>query len=214
MREVDLIPESYRRQRSLRLWARLAGTCVAIIVVVTIGARLWLGQLVSELTADVATLQSQQSITAQQREELLRLDTEKRSFLDQLNLLKGLRSGTAATNLFHIVDEALVEGELWFRDWQFRRAGVRNAAGQSIETGNFIVVDGDGQQTDAWQVETHMVIAGQANDHAALSRFVTRLLLRPEIASASIRRSEQRRYAQRSLVDFDLAVVINRTVLE
>jgi hypothetical protein len=214
MREIDLIPESYRRQRSQRLWTKLVSSAIAVIVLVTGTARVWLGSLVDAVEADVAALQARETVTQQQRDELTRLDAQQRSYLDQLNLLRGLRSGTAATNLFHIVDAALADDELWFRDWQFRRAGVRNAAGQSIETGYFVVVADDNRQQDAWQVETHMVIAGQAQDHGALSRFVTRLLAHPEIDSAGIRRSEQRRYGHRSLVDFDLAVVMNRKVLD
>jgi len=214
MHEIDLIPDSYRRQRSRLLWLKLSSGSIATLVLLTAAARIWLGTTVAAAETEVARLQEQQIITAQQRDELARLGVERQSYLDQLHLLSGLRSGTAAKNLFHVVDEALVEDELWFRSWQFRRAGVRNSAGQSIEAGYFIVVADDGRNSEGWQVETHMVIAGQAIDHSALSRFVTRLLDYPQIDSARVRRSEQRRYADRSLVDFDLAVVINRTVLD
>lgn len=213
MREIDLIPDSYRTRRRQLAQARLLGGCVSAVVAVTVLGRLWLGTAVAALESDIAELQARESITAQQRGELARLEADRKSYLDQLNLLRGLRSGTAATNLFHIVDDALIDGELWFRDWQFRRAGVRNASGQSIETGYFIVV-ADANARQPWQVETHMVIAGQAQDHGALSRFVTRLLSHPEVQSANIRRSEQRRYGERSLVDFDLAIVMNREALD
>ena len=34
-----------------------------------------------------------------------------------------------------VIDDALVGGEVWFRDWAFRRAGVTDAGGQAIESG-------------------------------------------------------------------------------
>jgi hypothetical protein len=214
MREIDLIPDSYRRERTQRRWIRLIGGAAACLVATTAAARILAGYAIEDLELEIDTLQARQTITAREREELARLDAERRGYRDQLHLLRGLRSGTAASNLFRIMDEALIGDELWFRSWQFRRAGVTNAEGQPVETGYFIVVADANPQQEAWQVETHMTIAGQALDHTALSEFVRRLLERPEIEDVRIRRTELRRYEARSLVDFDLAVVINRRVLD
>ena len=214
MREIDLIPASYRRQHTRIRWLKIAIGAAACLVATTAAGRIWLGYAVASVESDVETLQAQQTITAQERDELARLTEQRRNFQEQLHLLRGLRSGTAATNLFRIIDEALVSEELWFTSWNFRRAGVTNAEGQAVETGYFIVVPDGGQPTEAWQVETHMTIAGQAQDHGTLSEFVTRLLGRPEIEDVRIRRTELHRYDARSLVDFDLAVVINSKVLD
>jgi len=212
MREIDLIPESYRRQRSQSLWIKIIAGIVLGLGVTTAAARVWLDSSINQLDADVARLESQQAITSQERDQLAALNADRQSYQEQLYLLKGLRSGAAATSLFGIIDQVLVGDELWFRTWEFRRAGVTNAEGQTVETGYFVVVSDDDQEKDAWRVETHMTIAGQANDHSALSEFVQRLLSHPEIDNVRIRRTELSRYATRSLVDFDLAVVINRQV--
>ncbi len=212
MREIDLVPASYRRQRKqLRFVKILAGVVVGLLAT-TATARMWLGHAVNTVEQDIARLQAQQTITTRERDELAALGAEQKNLQDQLHLLRGLRSGTAATNLFLIIDEALVEDELWFRHWDFRRAGVTDATGQAVETGYFLVVPDDGQETEEWQVETHMTITGQSQDHATLSEFVTRLLSRPEIEDVRIRRTELHRYDARNLVDFDLAVVINSRV--
>ena len=212
MREIDLIPESYRRQRSQSLWIKIIAGIVLGLGVTTAAARVWLDSSINQLDADVVRLESQQAITSQERDQLAALNADRQSYQEQLYLLKGLRSGAAATSLFGIIDQVLVGDELWFRTWEFRRAGVTNAEGQTVETGYFVVVSDDDQEKDAWRVETHMTIAGQANDHSALSEFVQRLLSHPEIDNVRIRRTELSRYATRSLVDFDLAVVINRQV--
>ncbi len=128
-------------------------------------------------------------------------------------MLQGLRGGAAEANLFLGIDEALNGDELWFTNWQFRRAGVKDTEGRVVETGYFVVVP-EGTPPESWQVETHMTIAGQAQDHGALSEFVRRLLGRAEIENVRIRRTEVQRYATRSVVAFDLAVVINRRVLD
>ncbi len=214
MREIDLIPDSYRRQRNQLRWLKLIAGVTVGLLATTATARIWLGYAVSGVEGEIEILQAQQTITSRERDDLARLNEEQKNLQEQLHLLRGLRSGTAATNLFRIIDEALVEDELWFRRWDFRRAGVTDATGQAVETGYFLVVPDNGREVEAWQVETHMTITGQAQDHATLSEFVTRLLDRTEIEDVRIRRTELHRYDARSLVDFDLAVVINSRVLE
>jgi len=214
MHEIDLIPASYRRERSQLLWLKGIAALVIGLVMTTAGARVWLDAAFKGVDAEVTRLQAQQTITGQERDRLQALTEERKNYQDQLYLLKGLRSGAATTDLFGIIDQALVGDEVWFRSWEFRRAGVTNAEGQSVETGYFVVVPSAGQQKDAWRVETHMTISGQADDHATLSEFVRRLLGHPEIDNVHVRRTELRRYASRTLVDFDLAVIINRQVPE
>ena len=214
MREIDLIPASYRRERMRELSFKVLAAAVAVLIAGTAAGRVWLDTSIGRLQNQIAGMQAQQTISTQERDQLAALSAERDDYRQQLYLLKGLRSGTAASNLFGAIDEALVGQELWFRDWQFRRAGVTNAQGQTIETGYFIVVPETGQPAEPWQVETHMTIAGQALDHEALSEFVRRLLARHEIASVRIRRTELQRYESRTIVDFDLAIVINREVFE
>jgi hypothetical protein len=210
MHEIDLIPASYRRALTALRFIKWVGAALAVLVLTTAGARVWLDASIDRTGAEIARLQAQQTITSQERSQLDALRQEGRSYEEQLYLLRGLRSGAPTADLFGIIDQALIGDELWFLDWEFRRAGVTNSAGQSVETGYFIVVNDDSGQNDAWRVETHMAITGQAIDHAALSRFVQRLLNHPEIENAHVRRSELQRYAARTLVEFDLAVVINR----
>lgn len=210
MHDIDLIPASYRRERVFAIWIRWIGALILVLVMTTAGARVWLDAAIESTDAKVANLQMQQTITSGERDQLAALTENQKEYLDQLYLLKGLRSGAATTDLFTIIDQALVGDELWFRRWEFRRAGVTNAEGQSIETGYFVVVSSDGTQNDSWRVETHMTIDGQAQDHAALSEFVQRLLSHPEIENVHVRRTELQRFATRSLVDFDIAVIINR----
>ena len=212
MREIDLIPASYRAaRRQTFLLKALVGVVIGLVTT-TAAARVWLDMRIEAIDTEVSSLQARQTITTGERDQLAALTETKRNYEEQLYLLSGLRSGAATTDLFATIDDALIDDEVWFRSWEFRRAGVTNAEGQSIETGYFVVVTDNAADNDTWRVETHMTIAGQALDHAALSRFVQRLLGHPEIENVHIRRTELQRFATRSLVDFDLAVVINRQV--
>jgi Tfp pilus assembly protein PilN len=212
VREIDLIPASYRAERARSLQIKLLAGLAAAILVGTIAARLYLDSALGNVRARAGVLEARQSLTSQQRERLAVLTEQRQEYERQLQMLTGLRSGTAEANLFLGIDEALVGDELWFTNWQFRRAGVKDTDGRVVETGYFLVVP-EATSPESWQVETHMTIAGQAEDHAALSEFVRRLLGRAEIESVRIRRTEVQRYATRSIVAFDLAVVINRRVL-
>jgi len=210
MREVDLIPASYRQERRRELLLKaIVGTLLGLMVSTAL-ARVWLDTAVESVDAEVTQLQIQQTVTAAERDRLAALTVDRQSYEEQLYLLKGLRSGAPATELFGIVEQALVRDEVWFRSWDFRRAGVTDPQGQVLESGYFVVVPATGAPQEAWRVETHMTIAGQAIDHAALSQFVQRLLAHPEIENVHIRRTDLQRYGTRSLVDFDIAVIVDR----
>lgn len=212
MREIDLIPESYRRARRQSTWLKVLAGIMLVLVAVTAAARVWLDMQVSAIEQELAKLQAQQTITTSERDRLVALSETRKGYEEQLYLLRGLRSGAATTDLFSIIDAALIDGEIWFRSWEFRRAGVTNAEGQALETGYFVIVSNNSQQNDAWRVETHMTVSGQAIDYSALSRFVQRLLAHPEIENVHVRRTELQRFSTRNLVDFDIAVIINREV--
>lgn len=215
MHEIDLVPASYRRAELQRRWLILLGSTTVVIIVLSVAGRIALGFANAQVAEEIESLQQQQTISATQRDELQRLQAQRGDFQQQLRLLTGLRSGTAAENLFRIIDQVLFEEELWFLKWQFRRAGVSNdAPGRAVETGYFLVVpkEGGADQEETWRVETHMEITGQATDHAALSRFVRRLFGREEIYDVRVKRTELHRYRTRTVVDFDLTVIINSRI--
>ena len=144
-----------------------------------------------------------------------RLGVEKSELEQQFHLLSGLRSGAAAGDMFVTIDRALTSEDVWFLEWQFQRAGVM--AGEdvrTVNTGYFIVVPDGAEQlaADELRVQTHMTIRGQARDHSALSGFVRRLFAQPEIDDVRILRTALNSGRQTSIVNFELAVVLNTNV--
>ncbi len=212
MREIDLIPASYRDEQRLRRLLKVAAASFSAVLVALLSVRVALGYALDAVQSEIATLQVQQTITAQESDELTRLSERRTEYERQLQLLEGLRSGTAAENMFRIIDRALIDQDVWFSQWEFRRAGLAvGAEPKTVNTGYFVVVP-NGKETDApeaWQIETHMKISGQARDHAALAEFVKRMLLQAGIKNVRVRRTALRRYAAITVVDFDLAVVVD-----
>ena len=92
------------------------------------------------------------------------------------------------------------------------RAGSRTSEQpRGVNTGYFIVIpEGDRaskKEQEAWQIETHMEVSGQATDHEALSSFVRRVLQQPQIGDVRILNTQQQVSVDRTVVDFRLEVL-------
>lgn len=212
MAEIDLIPVDYRnwlaQQSVVRRYVVVIGSLAILIVL----ASVFLGQATENLQSTARTLKSDNAITQQQQIQLQQLREQQAEYERQWSLLRGLRAGAAIPDIFSLIDNSLVAGDLWFVDWSFRRSGVIvNGEQRSVETGYFIVVSEDsGELADHdLAVETHMRIHGQAKDHQALSTFVRALFEQEGIKDVNVRKTAQTDYANGRVVDFDMTVVLN-----
>lgn len=215
MGELDLIPLDYRNQLKQRSMLHQFLIAFAIMNIVILASGALFTQLTRQSTARIEGLQSQSAITDQQQAQLEQLSTQQSEYERRWSLLRGLRAGAAVEDIFRIIDQALVDDDLWFVDWSFRRAGVVvDGETRGIETGYFVIVAPDEQsgEVPAWQVETHMVLEGRAVDHQALSTFVRSLFEQPDIKDVSVQRTSLSDYANGRIVSFDLTIVLNSDV--
>jgi len=215
MSDIDLIPQAYRNRRWQMRWVKIYSWILAGLVGVIALSATVVGIAAANATSRVEALQQRQAVTAQQRADLERMDAEKAELERQFRVLSGLRSGAAAGDMFVTVDRALTGDDVWFLNWEFKRAGV--VVGEQVQTvnsGYFIVVpDGAAQPaSNGLRVQTNMAIQGQARDHSALSGFVRRLFVQPEIDDVRIRKTSLNRNDNADAVDFELAVVLNTQV--
>ena len=212
MSSIDLIPAEFRERRIRTRRLRGAALSGAVVIATVLAASGWLRSAAARVQSETATAQTRLSLTAQQREQLQKLDDQLGNLREEWTLLQGLRSGAAAEELFVIIDRALPDEQVWFDDWQFRRAGVLvTEAPRTVNTGYFIVVQPqpDDEDQAAWRVMTHMSINGQARDHAALSRFVRGLFAQPQIHDVKLNSTRIREYESGKVVEFDVAVVLH-----
>jgi hypothetical protein len=210
MTEIDLVPGDYRRLTWLR--GRVRSTAIVVLAAVFLSVASYAGLRIWSVSMDrhIATLQSKQAITNQQREALTQLNIQKSDLQRKLELLTGLRGGAEAVQMFVAIDRAMQDNDVWFLDWNFQRAGstVKNTP-EMTSNGYFILIpseDGKGSQ-EAWKIDTHMTFRGQARDHSALSAFVRRLYRQQEIQDVRI--LDTTRKANDSVVEFRLAVTVN-----
>ncbi len=215
MSDIDLIPQAYRTWRWQSRWMKRTTFLLAGLVGVLMLGASALGVASANAKSRVEALQRIQALTAQQRVDLEQLSEEKAELERQFRVLSGLRSGAAAGDMFVTIDRALTSDDVWFLDWQFQRAGVMvGEEVRTVNTGYFIVVPDGADQLAAndLRVQTHMTIRGQSLDHSALSGFVRRLFVQPEIDDVRIHRTSLIRRNQADAVDFELAVVLNTEV--
>lgn len=213
MSDIDLVPSDYRRRLARLRQFKAHGWVGLALLVVCAGAWAGLGHAQRQLKGDVDRMQADKSITEAQRAELERLHGERARLLEEVRLQTGLTGGVTAQHTFLVVDRALRDQEVWFDRWTFDRSGkAQPKQAEAVETGYLLVIparEGQAEQrSEAWRIDTHMTIDGQARDHAALSGFVSRLLEQPEVATAHLLNSTLQRPAG-GLVKFRLLVGID-----
>jgi len=215
MAELDLIPDDYRNRLKQRAELRQFAVLFAILNIVVLASAGAFGQLSKQASVRIQELKSQSAITEQQQLRLEALSAQQKEYEQRWSLLRGLRAGAAVEDIFRIIDRAIVNDDIWFENWSFRRAGVVvDGEARGVETGYFVVVPADGQPTETpeWQVETHMVLEGRALDHQALSTFVRALFEQPDIKDVSVQRTSQTNYANGRVVSFDLNIILNSDI--
>jgi len=210
MTEIDLVPGDYRRLTWLR--GRVRSTAIVVLAAAFLSVAIYAGLRIWSVSMDrhIATLQSKQAITNQQREALTQLNIQKSDLQRKLELLTGLRGGAEAVQMFVTIDRAMQDNDVWFLDWDFQRAGttVKNTP-ETTSNGYFILIPAENGQgsKEAWKIDTHMTFRGQARDHSALSAFVRRLYRQKEIQDVRI--LDTTRKANGGAVEFRLAVTVN-----
>ena len=215
MAELDLIPQDYRNWLKRRDMFRQYIIAFVILNVLVLASSGVLAQMSKSAMATVRDLQSQSAITEQQQVQLEQLREQQAEYERRWSLLRGLRAGAAVEDIFRIIDRALTSNDLWFIDWQFRRAGVVvDGETRDVETGYFLIVLEDGSYSGnaEWQVETHMTVNGQARDHQALSNFVRALFEQDSIRDVSVQRTSLIDYAGGRVVEFELTIVLNSAI--
>jgi cell division protein FtsB len=215
MGDIDLIPQAYRTRRWQMRWMKNTSYLIVGLVGTLVLTWAVLGVAITNAKSDLEALQNKLSYTAQQRADIERMAAEKTELERQFRLLSNLRSGAAAGDMFVTIDQALTGDDVWFRNWKFERAGIM--VGEAVETTNsgyFIVIPEGASQlgADELRIQTEMEIRGQAVDHSALSSFVRRLFVQPEIDDIRIRRTSLIDRSRADTVDFELAVVLNTDV--
>ncbi|MFK7896608.1 MAG: PilN domain-containing protein [Myxococcota bacterium] len=210
MADLDLVPVRYQGRRRARTWFLRMVVGYALILVALIGFQSYLKAGIAESDREMAALEIEQARLQAQANEKAALETDVRRLEQHLKVLDGLRGGISSKKMFEVVDAAL-DDRVWFRSWDFRRAGeIVDTKPQGVEKGYFILLPKENPEDPerTWRLETHMEIMAEAKNHSALGSFVRRLSQRPEIETARILNTQTTARGDDTRVNFELAVVV------
>lgn len=211
MYEMDLIPNDYRERIKIRRWCRRFAIYFSALVVLLFGSNLFLQNSLKQLHEQIRTLQQGKSFNLSQKGRLDALHSQHQILAKKLEILSTLRGGAPVEKIFLAIDRVM-EGDIWFRQWSFRRAGeLSTAKPETVQTGYFIVVPktGDAGKDQAWRLTTHMEISGQARNHAALAKFLRQLIDQPEIEDIQVVKTNRRSYTRIDVIDFELVIIVD-----
>jgi hypothetical protein len=214
MPEFDLVPRDYRLRQMLRSRLRTGAIVLVCLIAVSGGAHLGLNYVSEGMKAEIDILKKNRSITARQIRQLRGLTDNRDTLQSQLSFLTGLRGGAEAPLMFVVVGRAMVEEEVWFESWEFKRAGFEVPRDERRSNGYFVTMPAVGgeKEQNLWKIETHMDVRGKAVDHAALSRFVARLFHQPEISDVRIKHSQLG--SDGRFIEFSLVMTVDNSARE
>ena len=211
---MDLVPADYRRYiQQLQLLHRW-GLFTLVIIAVSVSISLGLKYMASEYQKEIVVLEKKKAISSHQRGILQELEKDRSLLTKKHRILEKLRGGALAEDMFVNIDRALNGKNIWFKNWKFIRAGSKTSEKpRGVNTGYFIVIPesdrANQKEKEAWQIQTHMEVSGQATDHEALSSFVHRVLQQPQIGDVRILNTQQQVNMDKTVVDFKLVIMVN-----
>lgn len=213
MHELDLIPASYKERLKIKRWCRSFGMIIYCILAMVVGLRFVIIYKTMALNTTIEARQKDKLFNMKQQQIYKALVTEELKLKKDLEILNGFRGGPSAKQILLAIDR-IMQDDVWFTQWTFNRAGeITPAPPATVQTGYFIIIPQDdaigSPNQQAWKLNTHMEISGQALDHSSLSGFVRNLINLPEIDDVKVINTNLRPYINSQVVEFNLAVIIN-----
>ena len=197
MAEFDLIPEDYKYWQWQRGWIKRATGFLLGSFVVAVAAWVFFRTSTNNVNASILDLQREMAISEIQREQLEDLHATEQQMQKQWQLLSALGGGTRVKTILKIIDDSLIEGDVWFLDWHLERLN---------QPGTPDVIRVSSVPSD---VDTQFSINGQARDHSAFSGFVQRLIASEKIQDVKIIKTSLKKVNNINIVDFSIMILIS-----
>ena len=212
MHELDLIPADYREREQIERRCKMFVLFFVAVLLGIAGAKYALIQKSSRLQTEIEILQKGRNFNLHQQQEFNELLAQERSVTKRLEILEGLKGGVSAKQIFKAIDRVL-DGDVWFTRWTFRRAiEPAELTPQSVQT-NYIVIpekEPGKNKSQTWRLNTNMEISGQGLNHSKLALFVSNLIKQPEIADVKVLSTSLKTYTAIQVVDFKIVVAVSK----
>ncbi len=212
MHELDLIPASYKERLKIKRWCRQFGLAFTSLLVILFSLKFAIVNKTAVLTSKVDILQKDKQTSIEHQQKYNDLVVKEAKLRKDLEILNGLRGGPSAKQILLAVDRVMPD-DIWFSQWTYSRAGeITPVQPATVQTGYFIIIPQEASSSpnqQAWKLNTHMEINGQALNHSSLSGFIRNLIKQPEIEDVKVINTSLRSYISSQIVEFNLVVIIN-----
>jgi Fimbrial assembly protein (PilN) len=212
MHELDLIPASYKERLKIKRWCRQFGLAFASVLVILFSLKFAIVNKTAVLTSKIEVLQKDKQTSIEHQQNYNELVTKEVKLRKELEILNGLRGGPSAKQILLAVDRVM-QDDVWFTQWSYNRAGeITQVQPATVQTGYFIIIPQEANGSpnqQAWKLNTHMEINGQALNHSSLSGFIRNLIKQPEIEDVKVINTSLHSYISSQVVEFNLVVIIN-----
>ncbi|NKB35812.1 MAG: hypothetical protein GKR93_01400 [Gammaproteobacteria bacterium] len=211
MHDLNLIPEDYVQTQKLRVLLSAFLVVLALLLSGLGVARYILSDKLSRIENEISKYEYDKNTLHQQHQTLQKLSEEKNLLENKVAVLRTLRDGLPARQMFIVMNKVL-DKSIWFNNWSFRRAGeFGDYDDQSGRPELKALLHGNQKSLAerAWKLSTHMEINGRTLDHTYLASFVNRLITQPEIEDVKVLRTSTIRQSETDAIDFNLAITVN-----
>ena len=212
MHELNLIPASYMERLKIKRWCQLFWCVFASVLAIVFGLRFAIINKTMALNTKIEIRQIDKQSSINQQQKYNALVAVEVKLKKEREILNGLRGGPSAKQILLAVDRVMPD-DVWFTQWSFNRAGeITPVQPATVQTGYFIIIPQDANGSpnqQAWKLNTHMEISGQARNHSSLSGFIRNLINQPEIDDVKVINTSLRSYTSSQVVEFNLVVIIN-----
>jgi len=190
MADIDMIPRSYRDALRVRRALAAYGVALAALVLAGAGASALLRWRVAVETPRLTQLRADAVQAGAIRTQLAGVQRRKDALVGDVDALAALRGAGEAAQLAQVFDVTL-DDKVWIERLRFSRTRERLRdplpsplpAGAVMLSGAAIgAAPGAAAVPQAWQLASHVEIAGQALDPAAMTRFLSALAAQPALA--------------------------------
>lgn len=210
MAEIDLIPSEFRRTTRLRKRLKACGVGYGVLILLLLGAKLWLGLALHRERDKITTLKNEEASILQQRQSYDTLQTRRTRLEEELAILKTLRGGPKAEQMFVVIERA-INGSIGISNWKFLRTGGKNLApSPKPKTGyQMVAAAGEGKPGEQGEQEIRMEISGQALSHSALADFVNALQEERGIIEVKLQSTIEKPYLSGHAIFYEMAVRVH-----
>ena len=181
MADIDMIPRSYREGLRVRRTLTVYGAALALVVVVGGGASAFLHW---RLALETPLLEGSRAASAQAsalRTELVNAQARKDLLTENVAALSALRGAGEVAALAKSVN-GTINDKVWFGQLRFSRTQeLLQAAPSPLPAGTVQARAAQTGAMQAWRLGSHVEIAGQAQDNAAMTAFLSALAAEPSL---------------------------------